>query len=62
MNTQKVPVFCQAIQGIIMLDDNIVDTNGDIVHFYMQTKFLVVTIYWNIAWKLHIYYICIYSQ
>ena len=33
MNRQKVPVFRHAIQGIIMLEDNIVNTYVDVIHF-----------------------------
>ena len=31
MNTQKVPVFRHAIQGIIMLEDNIENTYVDVI-------------------------------
>ena len=33
MNTKTVAMFCHAIQGITMLEDNIVNTNGDVIHF-----------------------------
>ena len=33
MNTKTVAMFLHAIQGITMLEDNIVNSNGDVIQF-----------------------------
>ena len=38
MNTKTVAMFCHAIQGITMLENNIVNTNGDVIHFVCKQR------------------------
>ena len=49
MNTKTVAMFCHATLEITMHVDNIVYTNGDVIHFYLQIKFIGVIIYLHLT-------------